>query len=424
MFALRNPVIALLFASQLVATLACQSSDGSEGKIVGGVQSLERPEVVWIKVPGGGSCTGTFVAPNKVLTAGHCGKDESTGNPATYRRLPNNNPGHVVVYAGRELYVSEYINHSGYPEAASFLGLHHRDISILTVPDANAYEYARLVAAPPVAGMPVTLFGFGSTDYDSNSNVYAGNQLNGKFRGNNKIASLLSASASTTDPNAVPVELVNMIAIDGAKVTKAAGADPDRATTGPGDSGGPLFDARGALLGILSGALAFPDKITSLYVNLADPEVRRFIDNQIGTSGTPPGAPASVTPGSPGSGSGPGSPTAGPAPGGATTTSTATSMTSGSTTGGTMTMGEMVMDPATGLMCMGTVCMSPGTAPASGSGGPASCGGGSCTSTPAGSSVSCSNGVCTTAPAGSSVSQQTNADGTVTTCIDGSCSTR
>src|SRR3954468_6467702 len=101
----RTFVVAVLAVAGLAAGCTDDVGFGSDtGEIIGGQVTAdgEYPGVGALMLHGHAGCTGTLIAPDVVLTAGHCLDPQMVGsNPPGFTLSHNTLGGHPHVYAGR-----------------------------------------------------------------------------------------------------------------------------------------------------------------------------------------------------------------------------------------------------------------------------------------------------------------------------------
>ncbi|MER7581908.1 serine protease [Kitasatospora sp. NPDC097691] len=219
----RRPVTVLLAAAALVAAAAAPAAAVHGGSTT---TTASHPFVVALETASGEQwCTGALIAPDKVLTAGHCVTEAG-------------DPGSLQVIAGRSDLTrsgGQVRRVKGYrvdPRHTS--GLDH-DSAVLVLDRPLPYKPVRVARQGDEAlyryGSPATLLGFGRTGADG-----PGTHL--------KQAVLTLAPPASCDPYTSP---------DDSPLLKVCGL-PRTGTTDSvckGDSGGPLV-AGGVLIGVVS----------------------------------------------------------------------------------------------------------------------------------------------------------------------------
>ena len=211
--------------------LACTPDDGPTAldsvgaAIYHGTRELERPSVVavYFRRPGTETlrlCSGTVIAPRRVVTAKHCVFDEGTGDE--WAAVP---AADIVVTVGDAALenLCTVTQAVGVAEVMTTAGPYRRDdalagddIAVLALSEEVAAPAVRVTVGAPEVGLEVEIVGFGFTEDDELGVKYAG--------------------AATVD-------------VVGEGVFETEGD----AWTCTGDSGGPAFDvATGGLVGVTS----------------------------------------------------------------------------------------------------------------------------------------------------------------------------
>ncbi len=213
----------------LVALLLSSSALAGEYRIVGGDQAAQG---AWPDTAGicwnsscntsGVQCTGTLIAPDVVVTAGHC----VYGDPPSHVLLDSND---YRADQGEIVRVANAYVHSTY---ASSGGRNGYDIAVLklevpaqTRPRALAYGCVQ--DSYLVDGAPAVITGFGAHDQ-------YGRQYDSKLR--EAFISINDADCSDMGTNSRPTGCISSISPGG-----EIGAGGDGVDTCFGDSGGPLY---------------------------------------------------------------------------------------------------------------------------------------------------------------------------------------
>jgi secreted trypsin-like serine protease len=233
--------------------------------IVGGsnVPAGSYTNVAEITLGGLFGCTGTLIAPNWVMTAGHCGSltGAAVSTPAAWPpqainvRMGSNKPGKGTVYPVAETIVEpDYLMTSGYD--ITLLRLTAPAAGLTPTPVANASERGAWDA-----GDTQTIVGWGTTS-----------------SGGSSPSTLQQAQVPvTTDPYCA-----NAYSDFDATTMVCAGFPQGGVDTCQGDSGGPMFgtNAAGALR--LTGATSFGQGCAEpgfpgVYARVADTALRTWI---------------------------------------------------------------------------------------------------------------------------------------------------
>lgn len=223
----------LLAPAVLLALAACGMSSEEEpgaagAAVVDGEPAVaERPEVGRIA-----SCTGTLVAPSVVLSAAHCFDHESSVRSV----------GDFVVdlRGGSRSFPSAEVVVFGEETGAS-------DLALVRLASPVPSEVARpvsLASRAPAAGARVTMFGYGCTA---------------------RPQPVLPSSSGSIVTSGQPE--------DKRKVSFGWGETTYHAC--PGDSGGPLFDGAGGIVGVVSAYFKLPQDQGGGFDIFADPVARR-----------------------------------------------------------------------------------------------------------------------------------------------------
>lgn len=233
-----NQIPSMCFAFLLVA--GCKASNvDSQIRVVGGKPTDAYPAVV--KLGGDGKiCSGSFISPNVILTAGHCAWSGISYNGITpVKNIPHH--GYVMSRAGR----------LSPTETGS-------DLRLLVFDKVLSKHTLKLSQKRAAAGSVVTIVGFGCdtwTTGEGGKRTGSGVKRVGSTRLKSVTEYSLSSSGSSTHGC-------------------------------PGDSGGPLLDGNGHIIGVTSVASTGMTRWT----NLNRTENRDFINQVLRDSAPNQGA--------------------------------------------------------------------------------------------------------------------------------------
>lgn len=185
--------------------------DSCVSNVVNGKKTQSFPGVVMIFM-NDKLCSGVFVSRNTLLTAAHCSDETPSGGLSYQLKMP------VAVF------------HSGKVGAAK--SKVREDLLVAVFGEAVADKYETVSSTPPTKDSPISVVGFGQTDFVQN------NQSDGYKRvGTNMVKDIMA------DDTIISYE----------SPTSTAGLAPgEKAMAGRGDSGGGVFNKSGRLVGIVS----------------------------------------------------------------------------------------------------------------------------------------------------------------------------
>ncbi|MBF0441764.1 MAG: S1 family peptidase [Oligoflexales bacterium] len=251
-----------------VTASACLPINPASVKITDGTDtgSDEYPSVVLLIMDKNLSCSGTFLNDYQVVTAAHC-LPESVKKIEVFYGGDNN--GKKPVLIGES---TKYTVNPKYREVQSAT----YDLGVIDFPKNTSKKYEKISAKAPTLDDPFTIVGYGDRKIDEN----VGENM-----------SILS------DGGLVKRKGTNRITVikDGVLMYKGSLGSPDgsqakagKSGTAKGDSGGPLFNEQGELIGVTSQAIFDLDEsqkkilsVTNVSVSLNSSHSREFLSKTI-----------------------------------------------------------------------------------------------------------------------------------------------
>lgn len=241
----------------LAASCAQNEPSASQLNMRGGVEDYtSSPGVVGllIKSPGaptGSFCTGTVVRDDLILTAAHCFGAAQNLEVYPYQKLKEE--GRFRPLVARGFMSNQIVQHPRAPWVGLGEGYLRLEVDVAFVvfePGTFKYWSKESIASKSVnVGEKVKLIGYGHTE---TQHEVTGKRMSG-----------ISAVAAIRKENG------DAIQIDTSILQKEAYATPLL-----GDSGGPLLNVAGEVVGVLQGEVGY----RTYYVNINSKKIRPFID--------------------------------------------------------------------------------------------------------------------------------------------------
>ena len=268
--------VAYVFILTIFLTAACSTENkrSSSLKVVNGlpIDTSKYPEVVLLGTDDGKPlCTGTFITPEAVLTAGHCTKKGDSVDPETYEvkgltlTIIKLDDPVGKTFSTVASSVAAY-RHPQWDKEFPVHLLNKYDIAIVMFP-ANTSSYVHELAdESPKPGDTLTIVGYG-IDYVPDMFSFGIDRSSAGIKrlGNNTIQNVVDGMITFFGP------------------TKTTTGDGSLAGSSKGDSGGPMF-VDNKLVGVTSGGRLTPLAArprTSFYTDINSTVSRAFIKQVI-----------------------------------------------------------------------------------------------------------------------------------------------
>lgn len=238
--------------------------DSTHLKVTNGQETpVQDPAVVLLRFGQGNICTGTFISDKMILTAAHCvqaadGIDVMTvvqKDGKSYEQLQ----GHSI----------DTLAHPDYQRADDA----HSDLGFIKMPAGSSQSWVPIAARSARVGDFVRLVGFGHNYINQYTDAYVMTEKGAgiKRSGTNTIA-LVTDGTLRFQGFISPREATDNSQPEGVRVG-----------IGGGDSGGPLFNQQGELVGVVSaqnpswGAWESIQAMENVFVDLGAPSAQKFL---------------------------------------------------------------------------------------------------------------------------------------------------
>ncbi|MBQ49245.1 MAG: hypothetical protein CMP10_17845 [Zetaproteobacteria bacterium] len=230
------------------------------------IDESEYPAVVMLyDAAKGALCTATFVTDDTVLTAAHCTMggevvDKKTGKVdhsiQLVRMLDPKTRKVKVLAESVEIY-----RHPKWDEAFKTKQVNEYDIGTIKFPTGTAKAVAE-IGDTPSRGDEITIVGYGLNYVPRNQNDIDPSSVGVKRKGTNDV-SMLNGGFIYFFGN-----------------TKTTDGDGTNVNAAPGDSGGPMFNEAGQLVGVTSGGGRLLGRGVSLYIDLKSEMSKNFLNSR------------------------------------------------------------------------------------------------------------------------------------------------
>jgi hypothetical protein len=230
-----NPWISGMAIFGLTLSSCIPAGEGSRLKVLGGLESSENASVVLIE-NGTAGCTGTFVAKNVILTAGHCNGGMKYNGNAPVRDIVHPRYGKNEI---EETVDSRF------------------DLRVLIFKKPLSNSFVSISSTTPSVGDSARIIGFGCNQLDTSTQK--------------------SSGAGRKRAGDLRIDFVSSGILQSTKKDVAACY---------GDSGGPLLNKQGEIVGVTA-AISWEDEFYTYWADVNNEENRQFISEAMSQAGDP-----------------------------------------------------------------------------------------------------------------------------------------
>ena len=265
-----------IFAAGLMAVLlqGCGTStpqeDQAQLKVSNGFDIPESEfaatVLLGIKVEQGNAiCTGTFVNDHQIITAAHCVEGQDPEDPQVFWAVTEDVEGQDKPRMVLKAKATNLVQNPDYSISRQN-GVNNQDIAVVNFEPNTAPAFVTLSADAPVKDDGITIVGYGVSEYHVGED---GEEIR------------LGSGTKRVGSNKVFQAKDGMIEFFGVAAPREDVEQGTWCASGKGDSGGPMYNVQGELVGITSGGAAAQTEIglikISRYVDLNSPSSRAFL---------------------------------------------------------------------------------------------------------------------------------------------------
>lgn len=261
------PLVKRLFGFFVIScmTISCgQSVQSSELRVTNGVETPHQdPAVVLLRSSDNSLCTGTYISDSMILTAAHCVQSAGDIEVVSMQR---SDAGVEFTVHTRSLATRAHPEYRRPEDVRS-------DLALITVPASSSSVWSNIAQNSAKLGDTVRMVGFGHNYINQYTDAY---QMVEKGVGEKR-----------SGTNTIAIVADGSLRFKGFISPREAGDKGEsvgnKVGIGGGDSGGPLFNERGELVGVASaqnpewGEWESIRSMESVFVDLANPSARDFL---------------------------------------------------------------------------------------------------------------------------------------------------